>query len=190
MPPRTIGSVVKVILSYILAIGGVVLVGLAILSAIERTLTYPDTRVRITNLLRTNANQAELVCKSMPGSFVAALAAAINAGAMVLGQPLATVVATTRPAYDGAAVGVNVAWKMLVGKGKLGALAAVGGVALQVMDGHWPIIPIILAVIAASGLGWLMLQHHEAERFLVLARAEILPEVDRVMVEKRYVPAA
>ena len=177
------------VLSYVAAFGGLILLGIAVFGAIERTLTYPDTRVRLTNLLRTNANQAELLCKTLPGAFIAAVGAALVAGGMVIGQPPNVVAQATLPAFDGGATMVKMGWSGVMGKAKMGALASAGGLGLQASEGKWPVLLIIVALIAGGTFGWLLLQQREAERCLVRARAELLPEVDSAILGRRYVPA-
>ena len=177
------------LISYVAAFGGLVLLGIAVFGSMERTLSYPDTRVRLTNLLRTNANQAELLCKTLPGSFIAAVGAALAAGGMVMGQPAHVVAQATMPAYDGGATMVKMGWSGVMGKAKMGALASAGGLGLQASEGKWPILLILIALIAGGVFAWLFMQHREAERCLVRARAELLPEVDSAILGQRYVPA-
>lgn len=175
--------------SYVAGLGGLVLLGIAVFAAMARTLTYPDTRLRLTNLLRSNANQAELLCKTLPDSFIAAVGAALTAGGMVVGAPPHVVAQTTLPSYDAAATMVKMGWKMgVMGKAKLGVMASVGGLGLQISEGKWPVLLVLCALAAAGTYGWLYMQQLEAERCLVRARAELLPEVDAAIVGRRYVP--
>ena len=94
--------------------------------------------------------------------------------------------AATYPAYDAGGMGVSTAWKMALGKAKLGAAASCGAVALALSSSVNPVLFIILAVCALGGLGWLFWSKLESERVIVLARHEVLPEVERVFVEGRY----
>jgi len=78
-------------------------------------------------------------------------------------------------------------WKQLLGRVKLGAMAAGGAVLLGISQGVPPILVIILAAAVGAGFLWLYFFKVEIDRCIILARAEILPEVDRAFVEGRYV---
>jgi hypothetical protein len=83
---------------------------------------------------------------------------------------------------------VSMGWKQLLGRVKLGAMAAGGAVILGLKDGAAPPI-LVIALAAGVGIGylWLYLYKAEIDRCIILARAEILPEVDRAFADGRYV---
>ena len=175
----------KVFLSYALGIAGVV----TLLVVIGRTfggLRYLQARLMIVNLLRTNPNQAELVCRATPGTFLEAINAAIKIAAMMKSQDPKIVASATQPAYDAATQGIAAKLKPLVGKVKLAGMMVGGALALGISAGTPPIPVILLAVVFAAGAIWLFVWKADVERSMVLARAEVLPEVDRAFVEGRY----
>ncbi|HLL24810.1 MAG TPA: hypothetical protein VK427_21905, partial [Kofleriaceae bacterium] len=65
----------KALLSYGIALAGLGVVVLALIKAMGTNLSYPGAKLMLTNLLRTNPNKAEQVCKSLPGTFFEPLAA-------------------------------------------------------------------------------------------------------------------
>jgi hypothetical protein len=169
-----------------------VIVGFAMMvSAVARTLTsnlkYIYTRPLLINALRTNANHAENLCKTAPDSYFAAIGAAIKTAGMTRSREAKIVASATIPSYDGTAIVVSMKWKQLVGRAKLGLMAAAGAVALGQSQGVPPIFVIVLAVVVGIGFLWLYFFKVVIDRCLVRARAEILPEVDRAFVDGRYV---
>jgi hypothetical protein len=66
-------------------------------------------------------------------------------------------------------------------------MAAGGAVALGMSNGAPPILVIVLAASVGIGFAWLYFYKAEIDRCIILARAEILPEVDRAFAEGRYV---
>jgi hypothetical protein len=161
------------------------------LSAVARTLTsslkYIYTRPLLINALRTNANHAENLCKSAPDSYFAAVGAAIKTAGMCRSRDAKIVAAATIPSYDATASAVSMRWKQLLGRVKLALMAVGGAVALGMSSGFPPVIVIILAVSVGIGFLWLYFFKVEVDRCIVLARAEVLPEVDRAFVDGRYV---
>jgi hypothetical protein len=69
----------------------------------------------------------------------------------------------------------------------MGAMAALVGVALALMSDLNTIIFVILGVLAAAGFGRLVLYQMEVESSLTKARMEVLPELDRAIIDGRYV---
>ncbi|HEY0481862.1 MAG TPA: hypothetical protein VGD37_30295 [Kofleriaceae bacterium] len=160
-------------------------------SAVARTLTsnlkYIYTRPLLINALRTNANHAERLCKTAPESYFGAIGAAIKIAGMMRSQDPKVVAGATLPSYDAAAAAVSMKWKQLLGRVKLGAMAAGGAIIIGMSSGVPPIFVIVLAVGVGIGFLWLFLYKAEVDRCMLLARAEILPEVDRAFVDGRYV---
>jgi hypothetical protein len=179
---------VKTVLSYVLAFGGLGMLLLVVVPALATNLSYPASRLMLTNLLRTNPNRAEIVCRSMKKTFFEAIGAAIKSAAMVGVTDPAVIETATRPAYDAIGQAGVAHWKGLVGKIKLAVLAAVGGLVLAISAHAMPIILIVLlaaAVVACIAL--LLVRKAAIERSIVLARADVLPEVERAFAEGRYV---
>jgi hypothetical protein len=172
--------------SYLLAIVGFGMM----LSAVARTLTsslkYIYTRPLLINALRTNANHAERLCKTAPESYFGAIAAAIKTAAMCQSRDFKVVNGATIPSYDAAAIGISMKWKQLLGRVKLGLMAAGGAVVLGLSKGVPPVLVIVLAAGVGIGFLWVYFYKVEVDRCMVRARAEILPEVDRAFVEGRY----
>lgn len=159
----------------------------AVARALTANLKYLYTRPVMINALRTNANHAENLCKTGPDSYFAAIGAAIKTAAMCRSRDLKVVAGATLPAYDGAATMVSMKWKQLLGRVKLGAMAAGGAVVLGLSAGVPPVLVIILAVAVGGGFLWLFLFKTEIDRSILRARAEIIPEVNRAFVDGRYV---
>src|SRR5204862_3326263 len=120
-------------------------------------------------------------------TYFAAVGAAIKTAGMCRSRDPKVVASATVPSYDGNAIAVSMKWKQLLGRVKLGAMAAGGAVALGLSTGVPPILVIVLAVGVGIGFLWVFLFKTEIDRSILRARAEILPEVDRAFVEGRYV---
>lgn len=177
----------KGLLCYGLALVGFATVFLAVMRGWQMTVNYAVARLSLVNLLRSNPKAALQYCRSVPSTFFDSIAAAMSTAAMAQTNDPKMISAATYPSYDAGGMGIGIAWKMLLGKAKLGAGMSWGAVAAAVSFKYNPALFIIMGVLAAGGLGWLFWSKMEAERLIVLARHEILPEVDRVFVEGRYV---
>lgn len=158
----------------------------AVVRALGSNLKYIYTRPLLINALRTNANHAELLCKRSPETYFAAVGEALKIGAMMRSQDPKVVPTGTAPAYDATGKAVVMKWGTLLGRVKLGAMAAGGAVALGITKGFPPVPVLVLAAGVGIGYLWLYLYKAEVERCVIRARAEILPEVDRAFVEGRY----
>lgn len=186
-------SLWKTLASYGLALLAVGLMIPPLTKASEGNVQYPAAKLQLINLLRSNPYQAVAVCKSLKGTFYEPLGAALVTGGTTQSQDPRIIATATRPTYDGVAGGVAAGWKALLGKGKLGMMAAAGGIAIALTGGSAPIIVILIGAVAIAMFGWLFYRKTEADRVLLLARAEILPEVERAIADGRYVappPAA
>ena len=173
--------------AYLLAIVGFAMMASAVARTLASNLKYIYTRPLLINALRTNANYAEQLCKSRPDSYYGAVGAAIKTAAMCQSRELKVVTGATVPSYDAQAGLVSMKWKQLLGRVKLGLMAAGGAVVLGLSAGVPPILVIVLAVSVGIGFLWLYFFKAEIDRCMILARAEILPEVDRAFVDGRYV---
>jgi hypothetical protein len=159
----------------------------AVMRTLASNLKYIYTRPLLINALRTNANHAERLCKTAPESYFGAIGAALKTAGMTQSRDPKVVSSATVPSYDAAAMAISMKWKQLLGRVKLGAMAAGGAVVLGLSKGVPPIVVIVLAVGVGIGFLWLFFYKAEVDRCMILARAEILPEVDRAFVDGRYV---
>jgi hypothetical protein len=180
-------AIVSTVASYGLAILGFVMMATAVARTLASNLKYIYTRPLLINALRTNANHAEQLCKTAPESYFSAIGAALKTGAMMRSRDAAIIVKATVPAYDAASAMVSMGWKQLLGRVKLAAMAAGGAVVIGTAKGVPPIPVIVLAASVGIGFLWLYLYKAEVDRCLLLARAEILPEVDSAFAGGRYV---
>lgn len=173
--------------SYGLAIVGFALMVSAVMKTFGSNLKYMYTRPLIINALRTNGNYAEQLCKSRPQSYFAAIGAALSTGAMVRSRDPKIVSKATVPAYDAAGAQVSMGWKQVLGRVKLAGMAAAGAIVIGMESGVPPIFVIVLGVGVGIGFLWLYFYKADIDRCIILARAEILPEVDRAFADGRYV---
>ncbi len=178
---------VKGLLVYGLALVGLGIVFLAVMRGWQMTVNYAVTRLSLVNLLRSNPKAALQYCRSVPTTFLDGVAAAISTAAMSQTRDPKMLQAATYPSYDAGGAAIGIAWKMALGKAKLGAGMSWGAVAAAVSFKMSPVLFVILGLMSLAGLGWLFWGKMEAERIMVLARHEVLPEVERVFVEGRYV---
>src|SRR5262245_27928001 len=149
-------------MSYILALAGLVAMGVFVVGTFGANLKYMHARMMLVNLLRTNPYQVERVSATMQGTFFEAITAALKTGAMMGTRDPALLAQATRPAYDAAAGQAAMKWKMTFGKAKLAAGAALAGVALPLSQSKTPPIPvIILGLLAVAGLGWIFVRKME-----------------------------
>jgi hypothetical protein len=126
------------------------------------------------------------MCRAAKHTFYEPIGAAIKVGAMAQTTDLAILASSTKPSYDAACMMVNLHWKKLFGRGKMGIMMVGGGLALAISIKTSPILHIIAAVLAAIAAAWFMFTRNENERSLVRARAEILPAVDQAFAAGRY----
>ncbi len=175
-------STLRVLGGYVLSIAGTFVVVAIVIHTLSKTLAYEPARNAIVHLLRTNPNQAEMTCMTMPNSFYDAIGAAIRAGAMAGGtQDPAVIQSATVPSFDAIAATVVQHWKGLIGKAKLATVAAV--VAIFLLPA---VVTIILGVLAIGGMLWLLVFKMEIDRSMFRAKVEVLPDVDRAFVDGRY----
>jgi hypothetical protein len=179
--------VVATVASYGLAIIGFAMMLSAVVRTLSSNLKYMYTRPLLINSLRTNANHAEMLCKTGPESYFGAIGAAIKTAGMLRSQDPKVLVGATVPAYDATGMAISTRWKLLLGRVKLAGMAAGGAVVIGMSNGVPPILVIVLAVGVGIGFLWLYFYKAEVDRCIILARAEILPEVDRAFVAGRYV---
>lgn len=176
----------KVLLSYALSLGGLGFVAAAVIGAMLANLSYPKARLELINMLRTNANKAEFLCKTAKNTFYEPIGSALKIGAMAQSMDPKIVAMSTKPGYDAGVIPVTMHWKKLMGHGKKGVLGVIGGLALAITINTSIIFHVIAIVIAAVCAVYFMATKTENERSLMLAKAELLPEVDRAFVEGRY----
>lgn len=178
----------QAVLSYLLAIIGLVAVGVLVVGTFGSNLKYMHARMMLINLLRTNPYQVERVSATMQGTFFEGITAALKTGAMMGSRDPSVIAQATRPAYDAAVGAAAMKWKMTFGKAKLAGGAALGGAVLPIIGGKNPPIPVvILGLLAAVGVGWIFLRKMEVDDSIIKARAEVLPEAERALIDGRYV---
>lgn len=178
-------NTLKVLGSYALVIVGFSVVGIAVAKTFSSNLSYPQARLMLVNLLRSNPYQAEMVAKRMEGTFCEAVAAALKIGGMTGSQDPAMVAQATAPTYDATGKAVVTKWGIALTKAKLAIAAAVVGAALAISEGR--VLPVIIAALALLGFARLFLFKNEVESNVIRARAEVLPEVDRAIASGRFV---
>ena len=175
----------KLVISYVLAIAGAGVMGW-LLSLLSNVRKYAEARTMVTHLLRTQPNRAELVCRAQKGTFGEAIAAAMKTCAMAKSNDINIIVMTTKPGYDGAVPQIKMYWKDQFGKVKLGVGLSLGAAGMAIGIGVNPAIHIILAVLSIGVAVYWFIMRADAERALITARLEVLPEVDRAFAEGRY----
>jgi hypothetical protein len=176
---------VKVVLSYLLAVGGLGLMIYVISAVLAINLTYPGARLAMLNALRTSVNQADFLCRSVPGTFFEAIGSAIKLGYMAGTTDINVIRQTTAPGYDATVTMITMKWKSLFGHAKKAVMLAIGGVALAISVHAMPVPHIVLAVFVLGAAIWVFIAKMETERSILRARAELLPELDRAFAEGR-----
>lgn len=176
----------KEVISYLLSLGGAGIVAYAVMLANNANCDYPAARFKMVNALRTQPWQAEVMSKTKPGSFYDGIHMAMKTGGMMGLRDIAMLQMGTRPSYDAGVQGVPLAWKNILGKVKLGGTAMVGGVVMAFAVHTMPALHIILLVGGIAAAIWVFVTKNDCERYVMLARLEILPEVDRAIAEGRY----
>ena len=172
-PPEEKPSKLKAVAGYGLSIAGTFVVVALVIHTLSKTLKYENARNAIIHLLRSNPNQAELQCATLPHSFYDAVGATLKVGGMAGPMPeLATLQQATIPTWDAFAAQVVQHWKGLLGKAKLATAAAAGAIILKP-----GVLTIILGVAAVGGLLWLLFYKSEVE---------VLPEIEAAFVQGRY----
>jgi len=175
-------SKLKTIAGYGLSIAGSFVVIAIVFHTLSKTLQYEQARNAIVHLLRSNPNQAELQCATLPHSFYDAVGATLKVGGMTGPMPEVSVLQqATVPTWDAIAAQVIQHWKGLLGKAKLATAAAGGAIILAT-----GVLTVVLGVVAVGGLLWLMFYKSEVERSLFRAKVEVLPEIEAAFVQGRY----
>jgi len=183
---RCYNRIVKVALSYLLVLSGAGLVGYAVAMVKAIHCDYPQVRFRIISALRTQPWQAEIFTKTKPGSFFDGIHAAMkSAGSTGLRDPV-QLAQVTRPSYDAAVAPAKAHWKGIFSKFKMGGTAMIGGLIMAITVHTSLLFHILLLIAAVIAAIWMISTKTDCDRYGVLARHEILPEVDRAIAEGRY----
>jgi hypothetical protein len=177
---------VKTVISYLLAVGGFGMMLFA-LSAVAGRFKYGVARGMVLHLLHTNPHQAEAMCRRDKGTFLEAVGAAFRTAVMMKTRDPAILAQASRPAYDAQCMQIRMHWKTVFKRVKTSAMLAIGAVVLAMTVDASPLLHILLGIASIAGGGWVLAYKLDVERSVVLARAEVLPEVDRAIVEGRYV---
>jgi hypothetical protein len=177
---------VKVALSYLVSFGGAGILAYAVWLAAAVNCNYAAVRFQLINMLRTQPWQAEIMTKTNPWSFLDGLHSAMKiAGSTGLRDPDQVAMAS-RPSYDASTVMIGLHWKNILGKVKMGGLGLLGGLVVAFGVGTLPVLHIILVVGGIAAAIWIVVTKTDCERYVTLARLEILPEIDRAIAEGRY----
>lgn len=173
---------------YLVSIAGLVTMAFFVVGTFGANLKYMHARMMVVNLLRTDPYRVGTVSRTMQGTFFEGIKAALETGGMMGTRDPAVVIQATRPSYDAATSAAIQKWNMTFSKAKLAAMAAGGALALPMTQGNTPpVLVIIFALLTLAGFGWIWLRRHEVQTAIIKARAEVLPEVDRAIVDGRYV---
>jgi len=183
-------GLVKVFLSYALALGGFGLAIYAVYATVQINLTYPGARLAMLNALRTSVQHADYLCRSVPGTFFEAIGSAIKLGYQAGTNDINVIGQTTKPGYDATIAMISLKWKSLFGHAKKAVALTVGGVALAISQKANPALHIILAILVLGAAIWIFIAKLDTERSILRARAELLPELDRAFAEGRIAPKA
>lgn len=155
-------------------------------SAVSGKFTYAVARGMALHLLRTNPQQAQAMCGADKGTFLEAINAVFKTAVMVKTRDPAILAQASRASYDAQCMQIHMHWKAVFKRLKTAGLLAVGGVALAIGIGASPLVHILLAAVTLVGGVAVLRYKLDVERSLVLARAEVLPEVERAIVDGRY----
>ncbi|HTR49452.1 MAG TPA: hypothetical protein VMJ10_02020 [Kofleriaceae bacterium] len=175
----------KAVLSYLLAFGGLGMMLYALTSVAGRFM-YGVAKPMVVHLLRTNPHQAEAMCKADKTTFMSAVAAAIKTAAMMKVRDPNILAQATKPAFDAQCTQIGMHWKSVLKRAKTAAALAVGAIVLGATAGTSVILHVLLAIVTLAGCGWVFYYKLDVDRSLVLARAEVVPEVERAIAEGRY----
>jgi hypothetical protein len=176
---------VKEVLSYLLAIAGFGVMA-SVFAAISGRRRYAEGRLWAIHMLRTSPNHAELVFRAQKGTFCEAVAAAMKTAAMTKSRDPNLLGMATKPAYDAHVTLVKMFWQKLVKRGRLGVGLSIGGIVLAFGVHTSPILHILLGIASLAAAGYTLAFKLDVDRSLLLARAELLPEVEQAFVDGRY----
>jgi hypothetical protein len=170
----------------VLAIGGLVVIMGFVATALAHNISYLNSRLMIINLLRTNPRQAEQVCLRTPKTYYEAIGNTLKTSAMMQTTDLAQIQAASRPTFDAGCMMVAEYWKAIMMKAKMAAAAGGAALVIGATKGWPPLIVIVCAVLNGGCFIYLFLRQQDTDRSLMRAKAEVLPEIERVFVEGRY----
>lgn len=175
----------KEVLSYLLALGGFGLM-MTVFGVVAGKRKYAEARTMILHLLATQPNRAELVCRAQKGTFGEPVAAAMKTAAMLRSNDINLIVAATKPTYDATVPMVKIYWDKFVKRGRTAVVMSIGGVALAFASTASAWLQILLAIATIGAAVYSLLYKLDVDRSLMLARAEVLPAVERAFAEGRY----
>jgi hypothetical protein len=157
------------------------------LSAVAGRFKYGVAKAMVIHLLRTNPHQAEAMCRADKGTFMEAIAAAFKMAVMMKVRDPAILAQASTPSYDAQCMQIKLHWKSVVKRVKTSAGLAVGAVVLAATAGATPVLHVLLGLASIAGCAWVVAYKIDVDRSIVLARAEVLPEVNRAIADGRYV---
>jgi hypothetical protein len=177
---------VKEVLSYLTSIAGFGLM-MFVFSQIAGRPRYMFEKMRIIHLLRTMPNQAELVCRVAKGSFTEAIGASMKTLAMMKSKDPNVVTQGSKPGYDAALPMIKMYWGKQIKRGRAALGLSIAGVVLAFVSTASAVLQILLLLATIGAAVYAILYKLDVDRSLMLARLEVLPEVERAFVEGRYV---
>lgn len=173
--------------SYVLAIGGLGAMITFFGLALAHNTSYLNARLLLVNLLRSNPNHALTVCDTQPHTFYEVVSMVMKACAMVGVSDPSILQQASRPTFDAGVTTVNTWWNTMMMKAKMAAGAAAVGSIIPIADGRFPpIIVFLCSLLAGAAFLFVLYRQMDTQRSLLRAKVEILPEVERVFVERRF----
>ncbi len=173
-------------MSYLTAIAGFGLM-MTVFAAVVGKGRYMFERAKVIHMLRTMPNQAELVCRNAKGTFGEAIAATMKTAAMMKTRDINILVQATKPAYDASLTPIKMYWSKMVKRGRSALVLSIGGVALAFASTASAVLQILLLIATIGAAIYALLYKLDVDRSLMLARLEVLPEVERAFADGRYV---
>lgn len=175
----------KEVLSYLVTIAGLVVTVIAYVQIVGKQ-KYGALQPMFVHMLRTSSNRAEMMCHNNGGTVLEAVGKSITAGALTYSRDPVAVAAGTLPAFTAACTPITQQWEKCLKLAKTGVMMAVGGAVLAILVDASSVVQLLIAVVAGIAGLLVLLFKLDVERSIVLGRAQLLPEVDRMFVEGRY----
>jgi len=176
----------KEVMSYLTAIAGFGLM-MTVFAAVAGKGRYMFERAKVIHMLRTMPNQAELVCRNAKGTFGEAIAATMKTAAMMKTRDINILVQATKPAYDASLTPIKMYWSKYIKRGRTALVLSIGGVVLAFASTASAVLQILLLLATIGAAIYALLYKLDVDRSLMLARLEVLPEVERAFADGRYV---
>jgi hypothetical protein len=174
----------KLIASYVLTAVGAIVIGINVMKTFSSDLSYPASKVMLTNFLRTNPYQLVAMEKKSKGTIREPVIAALKIGGQMGPIDLKMIQQATLPTYEATGKGMVAQFGVVMTKCKLAATAALAGSIVALTAGRY--LPVFFGVLAGAGFLRIYLFQGELESQVIRGRAELLPEVDNAIATGRY----